>query len=213
MAAVNIFLIFFCKITKTPATLPFSSGMLLLLVNERCLPGEMQDTAVTCVWNVQVLEIPGLSKEKPSRVLAAPFDSDVQKDTYMTEYAGILLDSTTVRKIEETDPGSVLWVHWLMRSCSKRGFGLYVNGVPVIFQDMANNNWLASIADHSFKFTPNSTLDVRDTLILSRTRMSPSLILRSKQLIPCSASEHLSFIAISYGLIQEQEKHGIVRGV
>ena len=160
-----------------------------------------------------MLEIPGLWGEKPSRVLAAPFDRDIPKDTDLTEYAGILLGSATVRNLEETDRGRVLWVHWLMRSCGKRGFGLYVNGVPVDFQDMANNNWLASIADHSFKFTPNSTLDVRDTLILSRTRMSPSLILRSKQLIPRSAGEHLSFIAISYGLIQEQEKHGIVRGV
>jgi len=170
----------------------------------------MQDTAVTCVWNVQVLEIPGLSKEKPSRVLAAPFDSDVQKDTYMTEYAGILLGSATVRNLEETDRGRVLWVHWLMRSCGKRGFGLYVNGVPVDFQDMANNNWLASIADHSF--TPNSTLEIRDTWISPRTRVSPSLILRSKKLIPRSTRERLSFITFSYGPIQELEKHGIVRG-
>jgi hypothetical protein len=159
---------------------------------------------------VQVLEIPGLWGEKPSRVLAAPFDRDIPKDTDMTEYAGILLGSTTVRNLEETDPGRVLWVRWLMRSCGKRGFGLYVNGVPVNFQDMANNNWLASIADHSF--TPNSTLDVRDTWISPRTRVSPSLILRSKKLIPRSTRERLSFITFSYGPIQELEKHGIVRG-
>ena len=67
-------------------------------------------------------------------------------------------------------------------------------------------------AKSMFKFKFRSTLEIRDTWISPRTRVSPSLILRSKKLIPRSTRERLSFITFSYGPIQELEKHGIVRG-
>ena len=151
-----------------------------------------------------MLEIEGLWGTKPSRVLAAPFDRDIPQDTDLTEYAGIVMGRTSVRELEKTRPELALWVRWLMRG------NLYVNGVPVDFEAMANENRLASIADHSFR--PNCTLTVKPNWVSQHTGVSPSLILRSKQHIPRSTPERLSLLTFHYGPAEETNKHGIFRG-
>ena len=152
-----------------------------------------------------MLEIEGLWGANPSRVLAAPFDRDIPKGTYLTEYAGILMGRKSVRELEATRPEHALWVRWLMRD------NLYVNGVPVDFEAMANENRLASIADHSY--TPNCTLTVKTNWVSQHTGVSPSLILQSKQHIKRSTRERLSFLTFYYGPAEETSKHGIIRGV
>ena len=151
---------------------------------------------------LQVLEIQGLY-DGPCRVLAAPFDADIPPLTDLTEYGGTPIFHEEAVAMHKENPNLAKWLRWLMRGC------LQLNGCPTDFAKMADEDTLASIADHSFK--PNCNLTVRD-LKSPRTGATPTLILQSKDFIERSTRDRLSLLTYSYGPVASLKMHGIVRG-
>ncbi len=132
----------------------------------------------------------------PCRILAAPFDSDIPANTYLSEYAGLIMYLHEVEELYKTCPHLTKWIRWLLRKL------LYINGCPVDFHEMAANDCLASIADHSTQ--PNARLEVKDTLLSQQTGAFPTLLLRSSCSIQRSTRDKLSVITWDYG--DEDEK-------
>jgi len=148
------------------------------------------------------VELRGLY-DGPCRCLAAPFDKDIPPNTCLTEYGGIPMGELSARPLFDSPLGK--WILWLMRG------QLYVNGCPTDFRRMADEDWVASIADHSS--TPNAVLE-RKEWISPRTGHSPAAFLRSgAQTIPRSTPDRLSLITVSYGNEDEAQRHGIVHGI
>ena len=151
---------------------------------------------------LQVVEIQGIYVG-PCRVAAAPFDADIPPLTDLTEYGGILTFQEEAVKIQKETPGLAKWLRWLLRG------RLQLNGCPTDFAKMAEEDTLASLADHSFK--PNCNLIPRDWKS-PRTGATPTLILQSKRFIPRSTRDRLSLLTYHYGPVSLVKKHGIVRG-
>jgi hypothetical protein len=162
----------------------------------------MSDSVVCTL--LQVLEIPGFYVG-PCKVLAALFDEDIPPNTDITEYGGVPTFQQEAERIHEESPHLAKWFRWLMRG------ELQLNGCPTDYAKMADEDTLASIADHSFE--PNCDL-VDKNWISPRTHATPTLILRSKgRMIPRSTRDRLSLLTYRYGpadLVKTQ--HGIVRG-